>query len=136
MYRSPLNNEANVRFVLKGTTGTLFTYKKWLETYIGIQDVANKSFHYYNCSEEGILGVVPYKINLIDLDDVNNWRLLDDIIPKRYHTRMFEDAVIDFLSARELCRIQAETDCVASPAIVLPGRTAGANSIGPNLIKT
>lgn len=118
MYRSPFMEEAVVKFVPKGTTGTLYTYKQWLETYMGIQDVVDQTFHYYNCSEEGILGVIPKSRYKLDMDDVNNWRLLDEVLPRRYHTRLFEDTVTEFLTARELCRTRMATEADAEPLIV------------------
>jgi hypothetical protein len=88
--------------VIKGTTDSLFTYKQWIETYIAIQDVSPSSFHYYNCSEEGILGVMPKSFKKIDMDDSKSWQLLDDVFPNRYHTRMFEDVISDIIILKEM----------------------------------
>ena len=117
-----------IDFPIKGTTDSLFTYKQWLETHIAIQDVSPASFHYYNCSESGILGVIPKSYKKIDLDNVKNWQLLDDILPNRYHTRMFSDVVSDIIIMKEIvCQTRKETLSVVNPATFWPGRTGIVN---------
>ena len=123
-----------IDFPIKGTTDSLFTYKQWLETYIAIQDVSPHSFHYYNCSETGILGVVPKSYEKVDLDNVENWQLLDDIFPKRYHTRMFSDVISDIIIFKEIVwrkETQKEMLSGARPAILLPEKTDTVNCIDP-----
>lgn len=113
-----------IDFPIKGTTDSLFTYKQWIETHIAIQDVTPHPFHYYNCSESGILGVIPKSYKKVDMDDVKNWQLLDDVLPRRYHTRMFSDVISDIIIMKEIsCQTQKETGLGVGPAIVLPAKT-------------
>jgi hypothetical protein len=102
MSRNPFTEKAQYKFVPKGTTGSLFTYKEWFEVFIAIQDMSPQSFHYYNCSESGILGVVPKSYKKIDMDDIDNWQLLDEILPNRYHTRLFKDVASDIITFKEI----------------------------------
>jgi hypothetical protein len=120
-----------IDFSLKSTTDSLFTYKQWLETHLAIQDVTPYPFHYYNCSEGGILGVIPKSYKKVDLDNVKNWVLLDDVLPRRYHTRMFSDVISDMIIMKEIiCQTQKETGPGADPVIVLPRRTDIASLVG------
>ena len=119
-----------IDFPIKGTTDSLFTYKQWIETFIAIQDVSEASFHYYNCSESGILGMIPKSYKKVALDNVKNWVLLDEILPKRYHTRMFSDVISDIIIFKEIsCQKETQKGIVsgANPAIVSPGRTDTVN---------
>ena len=102
MYRCPFTGKASVRFKPMGTVGTLFNYKTWIEVNVAIQDVEGTSFHYYNCTEGGILGVVPKSYDSIDLENHNNWQLMDEVLPNKWHTRLLEDAAMDVLAARDL----------------------------------
>lgn len=98
-----------VRFRPRATTYQLMLYKTWVENQLSIQAQFKAKFHYYNCSESGILGVMSRKnmkelakeemINVIN--DGNNWYMLDELIPKRYHTRTLAHACNEFLTARE-----------------------------------
>ena len=88
--------------IKRGTTDSLFSYKQWLETFIAIQDTSPNSFHYYNCSEGGILGVSPKSYKKVDLDDPDTWMLLDEVMPNRYHTRAFADVVSDILAIKDI----------------------------------
>lgn len=96
----------SIRFRPKSTTQQLLLYKIWMETRIGIQERHPRAFHYYNCTEGGILGVLsktPDKREMFD--DPDNWYLLDEIFPNRYHTTTLEKATKVFLQARmDLCR--------------------------------
>jgi hypothetical protein len=82
------------------TTHTLWVYKTWLEANVMGGINAKLSYHYYNCTESGIVGVMCKDDSDEGLDDQNNWFMLDDVC-KRYHTRMFEDAVKEFRTAKE-----------------------------------
>lgn len=99
-----------VKFVPRATTYQLMIYKSWLENQLVIQSkFATAKFHYYNCSEQGILGVMSRKnIKQIEQDtpvevlkDKSNWYMFDEDIPKHYHTRTLVQATDEFLRARE-----------------------------------
>lgn len=136
MRKSPLTDEAVIDWKLRGTTHSLFTYKNWVETYVAIQDVTPSTFHYYNCSEAGILGMVAKSYKKVDLDDPSKWTILDEILPRRWHTRLFEDAVSEYLSTREVCLTQMgiKTGVGAVEESRLP--MAGVKHTDQNLIVT
>lgn len=137
MRQSALEPEkAIIDWKMKGTTHSLFTYKTWLETNVAIQDVSPASFHYYNCSEEGILGVVPKSYNVVDLEDPKRWMILDEVLPRRWKTRTFKDAVSEYLATRELCLIQAGIQTGVGAAGNLLDRTGGARIIAPGQMLT
>jgi len=109
--------EPQIKMVPRSTVQSLYGYKNWLEINIGIQDQMEGSFHYFNCSEEGILGVVAKDKDRQNLKDRSNWLMLDDIFPKRYHTRTLEEATTTFLAMRELWREKVVTNLGAGRAI-------------------
>jgi len=133
MYKNPFTDEYMIKFVPKGTTGSLFNYKTWMETYIAIQDVRNDSYHYYNCSEGGILGVVPKSYKKVDLEDVKNWVLLDEILPRRWHTQSLIKAATVFMEARQQCQTQREILTGARSVARLPQRIGTENDIGQSI---
>jgi hypothetical protein len=96
----------NVKLDLVGTSGTLWVYKNWLETAILSQLDKKTSFHYYNCSEGGILGVMCKDRNPEAMKKPENWYMFDKVAvnkhskAKMYHTAMLEDALNDFIKAR------------------------------------
>ena len=47
-----------------------------------IGDDNGKAFHYYNCSESGILGVVAKSMEKKDFKDKSNWMLMVQHIPE------------------------------------------------------
>lgn len=100
----------NIKFVPRSTTYQLFLYKIWMETRIGIQAKFPVKFHYYNCSEGGILGVMSRNDDRKEMwKDKDNWYMLDEIFPDRYHTRTLNAAVTEFLAARSaLCQREIE----------------------------
>ena len=91
-----------------GTSHTLWVYKTWLESAMMAVAKSPMHFHYFNCSEAGILGVLSKSEKLEDMASPDNWYMLDSVCPK-YHTALFEDAVTTFLKAKEMmeeeCRI-------------------------------
>ncbi len=95
-----------IDFRQRSTVQSLYGYKNWLEINIGIQDMMPGSFHYYNCSEEGILGVVTKNKDKGNLENKKNWLLLDEVFPKRYHTTTLEDATAHYLTMRQVWREQ------------------------------
>jgi len=82
---------------------TLFTYKVWLESQVIMNSESGVSFHYYNCSEGGALGVMSKGSTKEEMAEKDNWYLLDwhPIVGKRYHTRTLESTSWQFLQARE-----------------------------------
>jgi hypothetical protein len=84
-----------------GTSRLLWTYKHWVEMHAAVW-AKNNVFHYYNCSEAGILGMMAYDHSDEAMMEPSNWFLLDNVIPHRWHTRKLKDAVIQFLEARVL----------------------------------
>lgn len=105
-----------------GTTGTLWVYKTWLETIVlANHNVDNLSYTYYNCSEGGISGVMCKDDTIKGREDIENWFLLDSVC-KRWRTRMFEDAIEEFLYAKEILRwgIQGRLDARIAAATATP----------------
>jgi len=90
----------NIKFEKVLTTGTLWVYKTWIESIVLINSKLTK-FHYYNCSEGGILGVMHKEGE--SYEDENSWYLMDDMC-KRWKTRMLEDAAEEFLNAKKVMR--------------------------------
>ena len=82
------------------TTHTLWVYKTWLEANVHAGISARYAFHYFNCTEGGIAGVMCKDDSDEGIYNPDNWFMLDDVCP-RYHTRMFTDAVEEFLAAKE-----------------------------------
>ena len=85
------------------TTHTLWVYKTWLEANAHAGVSGKYPYHYFNCTEGGIAGVMCKDDSDEGIDNPDNWFMLDDVCP-RYHTRMFIDAVEEFLAAKESMR--------------------------------
>lgn len=133
----PFGNGKIIDMKPRATVHTLYSYKNWLEINIGIQETHNHSFHYYNCSEEGILGVVAKDKSKTGMEHKDNWTMLDDLFPKHYHTTTLQDATSHFLMMRELWQTRMGISTAARPATVLPGLTGGAINIArPNHAST
>jgi len=110
--RSPSASMYDIELDPVGTSPTLWVYKTWVETQVGINMQTPRPFHYYNCTEGGILGVLNNDPEYSDegLKDQSKWSLLDDICP-RWHTARLEDAAEQFLTAkRELWQREIQTD--------------------------
>jgi hypothetical protein len=89
----------NIEIDLVGTTNTLWVYKIWVEGQCAL-NLFKLPFHFYNCSEGGICGVLCKDDSIEGREKDENWFLLDEVC-KRYHTRRLEDAVAEFSSAKE-----------------------------------
>ena len=89
----------NIEIEPVGTTQTLWVYKVWIEGQVAINQYV-RPFHYYNCSEGGILGVLCKDDNADEREKEENWFLLDEIC-NRYHTARLEDAVNEFSRVKE-----------------------------------
>lgn len=123
MRNDPFSGEPRIDMKPRPTVQSLYGYKNWVEINIGIQEIHSKSFHYYNCSEEGILGVVAKDKSKDSLEDKDNWVLLDEIFPKHYHTTTLEDATSQFITMREIWRQKTINGSGANLASRLPVQT-------------
>ena len=83
-----------------GTTYNFWVYKTWMEAWL-LANMGRKDlkYHYYNCSEGGIFGVMC-KPEGKNRHEERDWYLLDDVC-KQYHTMMLEDAANQFVIAKE-----------------------------------
>lgn len=97
------------------TTGQFLTYKAWIESMIGLNVMNKQVFHYYNCSEAGILGVKCKDESVKGLENKDNWYLLDEVLPKRWHTRRLRNAVTEFLAAKTLMRQRTNANFIEKP---------------------
>jgi len=84
----------------------LWVYKVWIESTIMSQTVQPVHFHYFNCSESGILGVMARELDDYSMRKKENWFLLDEVAinqhTKRpmYHTAMLKDAANLFIQTK------------------------------------
>ncbi|OFW61320.1 MAG: hypothetical protein A2W01_11235 [Candidatus Solincola sediminis] len=90
-----------------GTSHTLWVYKTWLEANVLGNSKGNIPYHYFNCSEGGIAGVMCRDDSDEGLNNQSNWFMMDEISP-RWHTRMLEDAVGEFLKAKDAMKWRTE----------------------------
>lgn len=96
----------NIELDIVGTSHTLWVYKTWLESTLMSQTVQKVHFHYFNCSESGILGVMARKLDGSSMARADNWYLLDEVAinqhTKRhmYHTAMLKDAANMFIETK------------------------------------
>ena len=126
---SAIDYKPMIDMELMGTSRQLFQYKMWLELHaLNFYSSANTKFSYFNCSEQGILGVLAHNWETEELYKRDNWFLLDEICPW-YHTSRLDEAITLFLRYRT-CRTQMVTGPDAGNVVVLPGKTDGAGIIG------
>ena len=64
-------------------------------------------FHYYNCTEGGILGVMSKSFEQEEMKKNENWYMLDEVCP-RWHTTTLEHAASQYLQAKERIRWQEQ----------------------------
>jgi hypothetical protein len=101
----PIGSKRRYNFELDivGTSHTLWVYKTWLETTMMGQTRSAVYFHYFNCTEGGILGVMARDDSDEALPDPKNWYFLDEVCINKhtgrqmYMTAMLEDAIEIFL---------------------------------------
>lgn len=87
-----------------GTSPTLWVYKTWLEANVLANAFKkNSKYHYYNCTEGGIAGVMGSDMTDDALNKETSWFMLDSVCP-RWHTMKLRDAVDEFLKAKEMIR--------------------------------
>lgn len=102
----------NIELDLVGTSPTLWVYKNWLESTMLGQAQHLTKFHYFNCTEGGILGVLAKKDDDESLKDPKNWYMMDDVCINKqtgepmYHTAMLEDAMQFLVDTKEKMRWQ------------------------------
>jgi len=86
------------------TTGTLWVYKTWIESNVlANAKTSPVAYHYYNCTESGIAGVMCKAKKKKEFEDLNNWFLMDQVC-KRWKTRMFSDAIEEFQTAKRMLK--------------------------------
>jgi len=107
IYTSRLEERFNIQIEPVGTTQTLWVYKSWLEGQVVLNEGKGKKFHFYNCSEGGILGVLCKDDTTEGREDESNWFLLDEV-SKNYHTTTLEYAVNKFYTAKEVMRCRLD----------------------------
>jgi len=109
----------NIELDRVGTTANLWVYKTWLESrVVALAEMPNTApFHYYNCTEGGIGGVLCDTQDMVDRAKIENWMMLDTLC-KRWKTRMFEDAVSEFLKAKDKFRWGLEFDVPYATGLV------------------
>ena len=112
---NPILNKWVVNFKPVATAWQLWTYKTWIEMQITMHEKSEQSWHYFNCSEQGISGMVPKEDSKDVMMNKDNWQLMDQLTPRRWHTRRLEDAINQFLQARDM--ICGETNIAAPYAI-------------------
>jgi len=107
--RSSIVDSTYVDLEVVNMSHTLFTYKIWLEAQVLINADAPISWHYYNCTEGGALGVMSKSESSEEMAKDENWYLLDShpLVGRRYHTRKLEDAAWQFLQAKEAVAAEA-----------------------------
>lgn len=103
IYTGKLHESYDVQLDVVGTTQTLWVYKTWLESNIFGNERSGRSYHYYNCTEGGIAGVMCKDDSDEGLNDESNWFLMDDVC-KRWHTTTLKDAAEKFMRAKEAMR--------------------------------
>jgi hypothetical protein len=92
----------SIELDLVGTTHNLWVYKTWIEAWaMANMNRTGLRWHYYNCSEGGMLGVMSRAAGKQSKD--SDWYMIDEVCP-RWHTMMFEDAVRQFQLAKEVMR--------------------------------
>lgn len=101
IYNKDLYKTYDISLKEVGTTHTLWVYKTWLEANVFANEKQGIDYHYFNCSEGGISGVMAREHNQEAFEDKDNWFLLDEECSK-WHTALLEDAVDVFLRSRRL----------------------------------
>ena len=104
----PIGCHARYNFELDviGTSHTLWVYKVWLETTMMGQTALPVLFHYFNCTEGGILGVMARDNSDEALKNPKNWYFLDEMCINKhtgkqmYMTAMLSDAIEIYLKSR------------------------------------
>jgi len=100
----------NIELNPVATTQNLWVYKTWIEgNVLGHANQNKFRYMYYNCTEGGIAGVMCKDDTVKGREDIKNWFMLDSVC-KRWRTRKLEDAVKEFLKAKEMLRCPSGLD--------------------------
>jgi len=120
-------NEKILEFEPVSTSRQLFVYKIWTELHVTSWATTQPDpFIYYNCSEGGISGVLARDMNSKEaMDDPNNYYLMDEVVPKRWRTRSFLQAVNQILEARLICHGSDAKNVILSPQAMAGVQSAG-----------
>ncbi|GAF95148.1 unnamed protein product, partial [marine sediment metagenome] len=105
---APNQNNYDIGIKMYGMPFQMWVYKTWIESQILITEAnEKKSFHYYNCTEGGTLGVLNKDLSNVEKNykEVKSWFLLDEM-SKRYHTAMLMDAATWFKMAKMKLKIE------------------------------
>jgi len=119
-----VNPKPILRYNLVSTSLQMMSYKVWMEAQMGM--MIEKGLHYYNCSDQGILGVTAKSLDPKDMPDPDNWTILDEHpeMGKRWHTWRLADAARIFILARERCRNREGEIVTAASAATWRPKTA------------
>lgn len=119
-----------VEFNPVGTSRQLFVYKIWTELHVtSWARTQPDPFIYYNCSESGIAGVLAKDMSSRELmDDPKNYYLMDEVVPKRWRTLSFLQAINQILEARLIC--QNARNAGIGNVIISPQAMAGVSGAG------
>jgi hypothetical protein len=115
IYTGKFSTSYDVELDVVHTTQTLWVYKIWLEANVLGNAHKGVPYHYYNCSEAGISGVMCRDDSDKGFAKDSNWYLMDEVC-KRWKTRMFEDAIKEFVKAKEVFSCPEGILRVAQPA--------------------
>lgn len=102
---SGLHKGHDIELDYVGTTYTLWVYKTWLEANVLGNNNMGKPYHYFNCSEGGIAGVMCKKDTKKGLELKKNWFMMDDVC-KRWKTMRLEDAAAQFIKTKDMMKWQ------------------------------
>lgn len=116
---SGLKKSSNINIAPVGTNYTLWVYKTWLEGNV-LGTAKTGGYHYYNCSEGGIAGVMCRDEKAEDMSSPDNWFLMDEVC-KPWHTKKLEDAVEQFRTGKDMY-----TKWKKRGVIKIPARSAAA----------
>ena len=130
----------DVKLDLMGTSHTLWVYKVWLESTIMRQINQPVSFHYFNCTEGGILGVMSRcedSMNKEEMQKKSNWFLLDEMAVNQhskagmYHTVLLKNAMEHFDKCKEVFdRCSGRLDAQSAGGGVARGLEGIAGGVG------
>ena len=115
---SIVKGKYGVDFELACISRQMWIYKTYIEVQATLWE-KNSQFFLYNCSEYGTLGVLMRDFNVNNVNDKNNWYLIDELLPKRWLTTTLDNAAKQFLEARR-CLVKGEMLTGARNAAHLP----------------
>ena len=128
-----MQNHATYDMTVMGTSRQMWVYKTWFEVQVAIW-ATKHTFHVYNCSEAGILGVLARETTSDAMFDRDNWFLIDELLPQRWHTRTLEQAFKDFVEAKYIWQTQMETHGVVDLVGASLAKTAGVKPAAPHIL--